>query len=89
LYQGTSPPDISCPQHALSTGVPTLKGGHAIFVVIPQIANPQILGAQSAIANSQISEICASLQIRKFVMINPQIRKSQKYIVSNAEGPQI
>jgi hypothetical protein len=51
------------------------KGGHANFFVSPQIANPQIL---EIIPQSQARKFlrCAMVhksQIRKFVMINPQI----------------
>jgi hypothetical protein len=47
----------------------TKVGTQNIFVS-PQIANPQILGL---IPQLQIGKIlrCTSLQIRKFVMINP------------------
>jgi hypothetical protein len=43
------------------------------FFVIPQIANPQILWL-----TPQISEVYTSPQIRKFVMVNPQIANPQK-----------
>jgi hypothetical protein len=52
------------------------KDGHAKFLVFPQIANPQILGP---ILQLQIRKSlrCASPQINKFVMVNPQIANLQ------------
>jgi hypothetical protein len=57
------------------------KGGHAnLLSAIRKSANSW---AQSATANPEISEVCQSAtQIRKFVMINPQITNPQIFLVS-------
>ncbi len=61
----------------------TSKGGHGthIFFVRPQIANVQILGPISQFQSHKFLR-CASMQVRKSVMINLQITNPQISLVS-------
>jgi hypothetical protein len=62
------------------------KGGHANFSVSPQFANPQILELfpQSQVRKFFRCVMVHKSQIRKFVMINPQIADPQISLVSHS-----